>query len=62
MYIDDNNVSNIWSESLAGDRPRQLTDFKEMRIYYFDWSRDGKWLACARGVVITDAVMIRDLR
>jgi Tol biopolymer transport system component/DNA-binding winged helix-turn-helix (wHTH) protein len=62
MYIDDNNVSNIWSQPLTGGPPRRLTDFKEMRIYYFDWSRDGKWLACARGVVNTDAVMIRDLK
>lgn len=62
MYIDDNNVSNIWSEPLAGGRPKRLTDFKEMRIYYFDCSRDGKRVACARGVVNTDAVMIRDLR
>jgi Tol biopolymer transport system component/DNA-binding winged helix-turn-helix (wHTH) protein len=62
MYIDDYNVSNIWSQPLTGGPPKRLTDFMEMRIYYFDWSRDGKWLACARGAVNTDAVMIRDLR
>jgi hypothetical protein len=40
----------------------QLTDFKTDRILSFDWSRDGKWLACSRGVVNSDVVLISNLR
>ncbi len=61
-YIDENHVSNIWSQPLGGGPPKRLTNFKEMRIYYFDWSRDGRWLACARGTANSDAVMIHDLQ
>lgn len=54
-------VSNIWSQPLDGSPPKQLTDFKKERIFWFDWSRDGKALACARGSIIRDVVMIADL-
>ena len=40
----------------------QLTNFKTGRIFNFDWSRDGKWLALARGSVTSDVVLISDLR
>ncbi|HEY0379038.1 MAG TPA: protein kinase [Pyrinomonadaceae bacterium] len=53
-----NNVSNIWSQPVDGGRPTQLTDFKEHIITAFDWSRDGRQLAVARGLLIRDAVMI----
>ncbi len=53
-----NNVSNIWSQPVAGGKPAQVTDFKEHIITAFDWSRDGRQLAVARGLLIRDAVMI----
>ena len=28
--------------------------------FSFDWSRDGKMMACSRGVVTTDVVLIKD--
>jgi Tol biopolymer transport system component/DNA-binding winged helix-turn-helix (wHTH) protein len=62
MYISETHVSDIWSQPLEGSPPKRLTNFKEMRIYYFDWSRDGSWLACARGTANSDAVMIHDLK
>ena len=51
-------VSNIWSQPLEGGAPRQLTDFKSDQIFWFDWSRDGRQLACSRGVVTSDVVLI----
>jgi Tol biopolymer transport system component len=54
-------VSNIWSQPISGGPAKQLTDFKTDQIFAFDWSRDGK-LACARGTVNNDVVLIRELR
>jgi hypothetical protein len=39
-----------------------LTDFIGDKIFNFAWSRDGKWLALARGRVAEDVVLISDLR
>jgi Tol biopolymer transport system component len=55
-------VSNIWLQPVDGGQPRQLTDFKAGRIFSFDLSRDGKWLALARGNVDNDVVLIKDFR
>ncbi|MEK6284250.1 MAG: hypothetical protein AABO57_00750 [Acidobacteriota bacterium] len=40
--------------------PKQLTKFTADQIFSFDWSRDGKTMACSRGVVTTDVVLIKD--
>lgn len=62
-YIDTRGgVSNIWSQPLDGAKPVQLTNFTTGRIFNFDWSRDGKWLALARGSVTSDVVLISDVR
>lgn len=62
-YVDTRGgVSNIWLQSLAGGAPRQLTDFKDQRIFGFAWSRDGKQLALSRGMVISDVVLLKDFR
>jgi len=53
-----NGVSNIWSQSIDGGQPRQLTRFTTDRIYRYAWSRDGKHLACERGHGINDIVLI----
>lgn len=60
--VNANNVSNIWSQSIEGGPPRQVTDFKDSLITGFAWSKDGKQLACARGVLLRDAVLISDLK
>ena len=57
-----NNVTNIWSQSIAGGPPKQVTDFKDMLMTGFAWSRDGKQLAVTRGNLIRDAVLITDLK
>lgn len=57
-----NNSSNIWSQPLNGSAARQITDFKDSLITGFSWSRDGKQLACTRGILLRDAVLISDLK
>jgi hypothetical protein len=39
-----------------------LTDFKTDHIFFFDWSRDGRQLALARGTRASDVVLINDLK
>lgn len=53
-----NNVSNIWSQPVAGGPPEQVTHFKDASISAFAWSHDGRWLASSRGEAISDAVLI----
>ncbi len=55
-------VSNIWSKPIDGRPARRLTNFTTDRIFRFAWSRDGKFLACERGMVINDAILISDVR
>jgi len=55
-------VSNLWSQPLAGGPPKQLTNFPSETIFNFAWSRDGKQLALARGVVNNDVVLISNFR
>ncbi len=60
--VNANNVSNVWSQPIDGGSPKQITDFKEMLITGFAWSRDGKQLACTRGNLLRDAILITDLK
>jgi serine/threonine protein kinase len=55
-------VSNIWSLPLEGGKPVPLTDFKTDRIFWYDFSRDGKQLALSRGTQTSDVILIRDFR
>jgi Tol biopolymer transport system component len=57
-----NNVTNVWRQPLDDGQAKQATDFKEMLMTGFAWSRDGKQLACTRGTLMRDAVLIRDLK
>jgi len=55
-------VGNIWTQSLDGGAPKQLTHWSPNPIFSFDWSRDGKWLAYASGSLTSDVVLIADTR
>ncbi|HXM36369.1 MAG TPA: protein kinase [Pyrinomonadaceae bacterium] len=55
-------VSNIWIQPIDGSPARQLTDFKADRIFSFDWSHDGKWLALSRGPEQRDVVLMSDFK
>jgi serine/threonine protein kinase/Tol biopolymer transport system component len=62
-YVDTRNgVSNIWYQPLEGGEPKQITAFTADQISWFDWSRDGKQLACSRGRVTSDVVLISEDR
>jgi serine/threonine protein kinase/Tol biopolymer transport system component len=62
-YVDSRSgVSNIWSQPINGGEPVKLTDFKTDLIFSFDWSRDGRQLACARGVLVSDVVLFSGLK
>ncbi len=56
-----NGVSNIWSQPLNGDPPKQLTDFTTEQIHFFDWSSDNQ-LVCSRGATTQEAVLISNFR
>ena len=60
--VNRGGVSNIWIQRLDGGPPTQLTDFKSDRIFSFDWSRDGKWLALSRGPEQRDVVLMSDFK
>jgi Tol biopolymer transport system component len=60
--INSNNVSNIWSQPVDGGPLKQVTDFKDMLMTGFAWSQDGKQLACTRGTLLRDAILISDLK
>jgi Tol biopolymer transport system component len=59
FIVTRDEISNIWSQALAGDAPKQLTDFRSEEIICFDWSRDGR-LVCSRLSIARDLVLIRD--
>ena len=62
-YIDNREgVSNVWSLPLNGSKPARLSDFTTERIFWFDWSRDGKQLALTRGTTTSDVVLVRAQR
>jgi Tol biopolymer transport system component len=60
-YLDERFV-NVVAQPIDGGPPRQLTDFKFGDTLWFEWSRDGRTLALARGSLTSDAVLITDFR
>jgi Tol biopolymer transport system component len=56
-----NGVGNIWDQPIAGGPAQPATHFTSDRIFWFDWSRDGR-LALSRGTDRTDAVLIRNFQ
>lgn len=55
-----NNVTNIWAQPIDGGARKQVTDFKELYMTGFAWSRDGKQLAVSRSNYSRDAVIISE--
>ena len=53
-------VSNVWRQALSGGDAKQLTDFKENRIFFFDWSRNDRKLVVVRGSDTRDLILVRD--
>ncbi|PYS51113.1 MAG: hypothetical protein DMF68_05365 [Acidobacteria bacterium] len=62
-YIDTRNAfSNIVAQPIDGGAVKQLTNFTSDRIFWFDFSHDGKQLALSRGTQTSDVVLIKDFR
>jgi eukaryotic-like serine/threonine-protein kinase len=53
-------ISNVLRQALTGGKPKPLTDFKENKIFSFDWSRTGGKLVLVRGTEIRDLILVRD--
>ena len=54
-----NGSSNIFVQPVEGGEPKQITNFRNDTISFFDWSPDGKNLLLVRGKSLSDAVMIK---
>jgi Tol biopolymer transport system component/DNA-binding winged helix-turn-helix (wHTH) protein len=54
----ENGVSNIWAQPIDGGPLKQLTYFKDLTIFNFAWSPDGKQLALSRGLTKSDVVLL----
>jgi Tol biopolymer transport system component/predicted Ser/Thr protein kinase len=52
---------NLWKQPIGGGPPAQVT-FLEDSLHDFDWSFDGKTLACSRQSTLSDAVLITAFR
>jgi serine/threonine protein kinase/Tol biopolymer transport system component len=61
-FLTRGGVSNIWRQPLAGGPPKQITNFKSDLIFSFNWSRDGKQLALARGTTSRDVILISNFQ
>jgi Tol biopolymer transport system component/DNA-binding winged helix-turn-helix (wHTH) protein len=55
-------ASKLWIQPLDGGEPKLFAEFESDRIFGFDWSRDGKYLACVRGIWATNVVLIKGFR
>jgi len=63
VYIDSaSRVYNLWSQSIDGGPPKQLTDFSSDQIFRFDLTLDGKRIALSRGYEGSDVVLITDFK
>ncbi|HEU4834262.1 MAG TPA: protein kinase [Pyrinomonadaceae bacterium] len=60
--VTSSNVTNIWSQPVDGGAAKQVTGFKDLLMTGFTWSHDGKKLACTRGSLVRDAVLVTDLK
>lgn len=57
-----NSVTNVWSQSLDGGPPKQVTNFNDLLLTGFAFSSDGKRLIGTRGTLVRDAILITDLK
>jgi len=55
-------ANGIWEQSVEGGEPRRIDGLPEEKLLTYGWSRDGKYLAFARGKVSLDAVLITDFK
>jgi Tol biopolymer transport system component len=53
-----NGPFNVWTQSLAGGKPRQITHFVSDVITHHGWSQDGKYLAMVRRSNLSDLFLL----
>ena len=58
--VTEQGVSNVWRQATSGGDPKPLTDFKENRIFFFDWSTNERKLVLVRGNDTQDLILVRD--
>jgi len=58
--VTEQGVSNVWRQAFSGGDAKPLTDFKENRIFFFDWSRNERKLVLVRGNDTRDLILVRD--
>ena len=61
LWSGDGTPVNLWSQSVSGGTPRQITNFSDAIVAY-DWSLDGKRLALTRQTSSRDVVLISNFR
>ncbi|HVF51013.1 MAG TPA: DPP IV N-terminal domain-containing protein [Pyrinomonadaceae bacterium] len=62
-YIDNHGgVNNLWLQPTDGGAPKPITGFKSEGVGAYDWSPDGKRLACSRGIENSGVVLIKNFR
>lgn len=62
VYDTRTGTPNLWSQPVDGGPLKQLTDFKPDGLLARAWSRDGKFVALARGRVTSDVILISNFR
>lgn len=55
-------ANGIWRQELSGAPPARIAGLPEEKLYSYDWSRDGKRFAFARGAEIRDLVLIQNAK
>ena len=56
--VTDQGISNIWSQDLKGGEAKPLTDFKDSKIFFFDWPQYKRELVLVRGTDTRDPITI----
>jgi Tol biopolymer transport system component len=55
-------AAKLWIQPLEGGEPKLMAEFETDRIFGYDWSRDGNYLACVRGLWATNVVLIKNFK
>ena len=50
--------ANLWRQPLDGSEPERLTNFGELRLYWWEFSPDGETLVVNRGELSRDPVLM----
>jgi Tol biopolymer transport system component/DNA-binding winged helix-turn-helix (wHTH) protein len=62
VYINPGTVTNLWLQPIDGAAPRQLTHFPDQHIWNFAFAANRRNLAVARGIGLSDVVLLSNFR